>query len=275
MYTPLKKLLLVFLLCMSSITAWAQEPFRLAIAPHSSTREIIKQYLPVSQALEKSLGHPVRIVTALNFTQFIQRALAGEYDLVVTTAHQATLLVDQRSYIPLVTYKAPFEAVAVTNLQNHGMDLKAINGHDVIGLNPASLVTLWGEKWLRDNNIHPSKIDYITASDSAARALQQGDAVVAFMSLANFQTLPKALQDQLAIRDGSGQIPGRVYALSPRWADHADTIRQALFGFADTEAGQSYFREYRMQGYRELKPNELDQIKPFADQLKRQLGADE
>lgn len=74
-------------------------PFRVGVAPHTSARLILQQYQPLRASLEKGLGQPVEIATAPDFTDFARRALRGEYDLVITTGHQALLLRDEAHYL--------------------------------------------------------------------------------------------------------------------------------------------------------------------------------
>ncbi len=70
----------------------AQTPFRIGVAPHTSTRVILELYQPLRLHLEKELGGPAEILTAPDFTEFARRSLHHEYDLVITTGHQARLL---------------------------------------------------------------------------------------------------------------------------------------------------------------------------------------
>jgi phosphonate transport system substrate-binding protein len=82
----------------------AQESFILGVAPHTSARVILEMYQPLRLHLEKSLGNPVEVVTAPDFNEFARRALAQEYDLAITTGHQARLLQTDANYLPLLTY---------------------------------------------------------------------------------------------------------------------------------------------------------------------------
>ena len=62
---------------------------RIGVAPHSSARVILQMYQPLRDFLAERLGQPVEIVTAPDFTEFARRALAGNYDVAITTGHQA------------------------------------------------------------------------------------------------------------------------------------------------------------------------------------------
>jgi phosphonate transport system substrate-binding protein len=49
-------------------------------------------YQPLRRQLEISLKQPVEVQTAPDFNEFARRALNQEYDIAVTTGHQARLL---------------------------------------------------------------------------------------------------------------------------------------------------------------------------------------
>lgn len=81
----------------------ANAPFRIGVAPHSSARVIIEMYQPLRLHLEQALHLPVEIVTAPDFTEFARRAMAQQYDIAITTGHQARLLQTDAGYLPLLT----------------------------------------------------------------------------------------------------------------------------------------------------------------------------
>jgi len=77
-----------------------------------------------------------------------------------TTGHQARLFQTDARYLPLLTYKADFKAVAVA-LVAAGSSIKKpgdLKGKQVLGLSQASLVTLWGIHWLKENKVEASSI---------------------------------------------------------------------------------------------------------------------
>jgi len=148
----LARKILGFLLCFAGVyasLATAQESsFKLGIAPHTSTRVILEMYQPLRQYLERSLGLPVEVVTAPDFTEFGRRALNQEYDLAVTTGHQARLYQTDAGYLPLLTYQADFKAVALVAKDSKYRKPADLRGTTVLALSPSSLVSLWGVHWL-------------------------------------------------------------------------------------------------------------------------------
>lgn len=255
------------------ITAWAgpARAFSIGVAPHSSARLIIGMYQPLRQHLERTLGQPVEIVTAPDFTEFARRAMQGRFDLVITTGHQARLLQTDAGYLPLLTYQAEFRAVALVPRDSPVRMHADLDGATVFGLSPASLVTLWGEHWLLRNGIRDTSMRYVSAADSIAQLLLKGEGKLAFTSLANYQNLPPGIQSQLLIFDESLSMAGRVYLLNQRHGNRREDIEKALWRFAETPEAAEYFAQHKLKGYRRLAHRELNEMEPYANEVRKQL----
>lgn len=255
--------------------AAAQGPatFKLGVAPHTSARVILEMYQPLRQSLEKALGQPVEVQTAPDFTEFIRRALNQEYDIAVTTGHQARVLQTDAGYLPLVTYKADFKAVALVAKDGPYKTLKDLKGAPMLGLSQSSLVTLWGQHWMKSNGLGDSPIRYVSAADSTAQLVLAGDAAVAFHSLANYQKLAPDVQNRLSILAESEPMAGRVYMLNKRRSALLPKIDEAIWAFAASPAGRDYLEKNKLDGYRKLKPRELDAMEPYAAEVRSVLRA--
>lgn len=245
--------------------------FKLGIAPHTSARVILKMYQPLRQHLESALGMPVEVQTAPDFTEFGRRALNQEYDLTVTTGHQARLYQTEAGYLPLLTYKADFKAVALVARQSKYRKAADLKGATGLGLSRSSLVTLWGQHWLKTNDLGDVTLRYISAADSVSRQVLAGDAAVAFTSLANYQKLPAAQQAALRILAESEPMVGRVYLLNRQRSNLQGKIDAALWTFAETAEGKKYFEENKLGGYRKLRPKELEAMEPYAAETLLQI----
>ncbi len=258
-----------------STAAWSQDaaPFRIGIAPHTSARVIIEQYQPVRRAVEAAVGQPVEIITAPDFTAFAQRALEQDYDLAVTTGHQAQLLKSDAGYRPLLTYTADFRAVVVAATGTPYKNAESLRGAAVLGLNPSSLVTLWGQRWLKDMAVPDVQVRYVSAADSVAQLVLSGEAAAGFMSLANRHKLAPEMQAKLTTIAESPAMAGRVYLLNARKAALFDKIHDALLAFGATAEGKTYFDTNALGGYREISDAELATMEPLADEVRRVLKA--
>lgn len=273
MLLPRLNVVLFAALCLFIVPASAQDKvFHLGVAPHTSARVIMEMYQPLRQHLEKSLGQPVAVETAPDFTEFGRRALRQEYDLAITTGHQARIYQVDAGYLPLLTYKAEFKAVALVEKSRNYRKPADLKGTTVLGLSPSSLVTLWGQHWLKSNGLSDSTTTkYVSAADSVSHQVLAGDASLAFTSLANFQKLPAEQQAMLRIFAESEPMVGRVYVLNKQHAKQQARIEQALLAFEATVEGKNYFAQTKLEGYRKLKPRELEAMEPFAAETRQIL----
>jgi len=228
-------------------------------------------YQPLRLYLEKELGTPVEVVTAPDFNKFARRGLEQAYDLAVTTSHQARLFQTDARYIPLLTYKADFKSVALVAAKGQIRKPGDLKGKKVLGLSPSSQVTLWGQHWLADHGVSPVSIQYVSASDSVAQLVSSGEAAAGFTSLANYQKLKPTMQKQLRILDQSKSMPGRVYVLNSKRSAQRKKIEAALWGFAGTPAGRQYFEANKLEGYRKLRPGELNAMDVYAAEVRQVL----
>ena len=260
---------LLLLLPMFAMAAGAASaPFRIGVAPHSSARVIVEMYQPLRLYLEQVLQRPVEIVTAPDFTEFARRGMAQDYDIAITTGHQARLLQTDARYLPLLTYQADFKAVALVAAESAFREPKDLVGSTVIGLSASSLVTLWGQHWLLRNSVANVAVRYVSASDSVAQLLLKGEGTAGFMSLANYQNLPAPVRSQLRLLAESLPMAGRVYVLNARHVRQREPILAALWAFADTAQAKQYFAHHQRGGYRPLEPRELIALEPYANEVR-------
>ena len=250
----------------------ASTPFRIGVAPHSSARVILEMYQPLRRHLEQVLQRPVEIVTAPDFTEFARRGVAQQYDIAITTGHQARLLETDARYLPLLTYKVEFRAVALVTADSPYREPRDLAHSTVIGLSPSSLVTLWGQHWLHRNAVADATLRYVSASDSVGQLLLKSEGSAGFMSLTNFQNLPPAVREKLRVIAESLPMAGRVYVLNARHARLKQTIYDALLAFGDTAEAKQYFARHQLGGYRPLEPRELIAMDPYANEVRLVLG---
>lgn len=255
-----------------STAAFAEERLVIGVAPHTSARVILEMYQPLREYLEKALGVAIEVTTAPDFDEYARRGLAGQYDLAITTGHQARLFQLDAKYIPLLTYKADFTALAIVAANGPIRKPEDLKGKSALGLSPTSLVTLWGEHWLSSNGLGSVPVKYVSASDSVGQLLLSGETWVGFVSLPNLQKLPKEIQDQLRILAQSPPMAGRVYVLNNRLAARKAKVEAALWAFAETPEAKKYFQTTKLDGYRKLNPGELKEMDRYAGETRKRLA---
>jgi len=256
---------------LPSTASRAEDTLRIGVVPHTSARVVLEMYQPLRERLESELGRKVEIQTAPDFSSFARRALAHEYDIAITTGHQARLLQQDAGYLPLVTYAAEFRAIVVVAGQSPIRHPEELAGKMVIGLSPTSLVTQWGRHWVTSHAIPDVQTRYVSAADSVAQLLLADEAAAGFMSTANFQGLAPDVRARLRTFAQSEPMLGRVYMLSGTLAEQRPAILAALKVFAASAAGKSYFDSTALVGYRPVTPQDLAAMDPFAQEVRTML----
>lgn len=263
--------LMLTLLCLQPLTVQG-DLLIVGVAPHTSARVILEMYQPLRHHLEQQLGMQVDVVTAPDFNAFARRGLSQEFDLAITTGQQARLLQSDAGYLPLLTYKADFRAVALVAANSKFRTVASLKGTTALGLSPTSQVTVWGQHWLQDNGLQEVPVKYVSASDSVAQLLVAGEAAVGFTSLANYQNLQPELRGKLKVLARSPSMAGRVYLLNKRRAGINKKLEAALWSFAASEAGRQYFSRYKLEGYRLLHRTELASMDRYAAEVRKVLA---
>lgn len=244
----------------------------IGVAPHTSTRALFTSYQPLRLFLQTRLQRDVRIVSAPNFEEFMRRALAGRYDIAITTGHQARVLQTDMGCLPLVTYQADFRAVWIKAANNQAIErLEDLSGRKVLSLGPGSLTWLWSQQQLAERGVVPAGVGFVSASDSVAELVLAGNAAAAALAQAGVDQLNVNVSKQLQVFEHSPSLLGRVYMLNPRLVDEYTSLRQALDAFALTDAAQAYFQRSKLLGYRDVQPAELEAMEPYAQALREQI----
>ena len=248
------------------------DSFKVGVAPHTSARFILEQYQPLRTYLSKALGVEVEIVTAPDFTEFARQAVGQKYDIAITTGHQARMLQMDASYLPLLTYKAEFKALVVVRSDAGIKDSADLKSKTIIGLSPSSLVTLWGESWLRRMGRTDVTLRYVSAADSVGQLLLVGEGSAGLMSLPNFQNLAPEVKAKLRVLAESPAMAGRVYMLNGRQRKRQAALEAALWAFSKTPDGMHYLEKNNLGGYRKLRRGELEAMSPYAIEVRKILG---
>lgn len=181
----------------------------IGIAPHTSARALFASYQPLRIFLQTRLQHDVRIVSAPNFEEFMRRALAGRYDIAITTGHQARLLQTDAGFLPLLTYQADFKVVWVKAANNQAIErLEDLNGRKVLSLGPGSLTWLWSRQQLAERGVAPANVGFVSASDSVAELVLAGNAAAAVLAQAGVDQLNVNISRQLQVFERSPSFLG-------------------------------------------------------------------
>jgi len=273
----MKKMVLIIAILACALSAYAQEPLRIGIAPHSSARIIYETHQDVKLFLEKQFGRPVEILTAKNFSEFSKRCNEGKsYDLILTSPNLAYLAQHLAQYQPFMTYTKGLETTILSTtsdvLESTKRPLR------VAGQDPISFSTLSAQAWLEQKGLQEGRdivySYYTSASDSLGTILTSGSADMVIMSWPNYLKLSEDVKSKVHVFYHSPEAPSRIYLAKEGNGITLAQWEEALDAFSRSTEGRAHLEITKLQGFKKLSPNALESMKPIADtSLKRLEGA--
>ena len=270
------KMILILSLIFFGIFANAQSPIRIGIAPHSSARIIYESHQDLRLFFEKYFNRPVEIITAKSFSEFSKRCNEGHsYDLILTSPNLALLAKNLAAYQPFMTYTKGLEttilSVAPDVLESQKRPLR------VVGQDPVSFSTLSAQEWLEKQGLVEGKdIQYsyhTSASDSLAAILISDQADFVIMSWPNYLKLGDDIKSKVTIFYHSPAAPSRIYLAKESNGVTLEAWEKALRAFAQSPEGAKHLEVTKLEGFKMIPSNALDELKTLAEKTLKRLDA--
>lgn len=250
-------------------------PIVVGIAPHSSTRVILKSHKDLRVFLENYFERPVQITTAKNFSEFTKRTDEGTYyDLVLTSPNLAVLAQRLGSYTPLMTYKKGLSTILLSK-EKDILKKKQYPLH-VVGLDPVSFPTLDAQDWLSKKGFKEGekiKYTYTSATDSSIAILMNNHADMIIMSLPNYLKLiiNKKKKNLVNVIYQSEPKPSRIYLAKNRNGITLEQWKKALKEFANSKEGKEHLKITKLEGFKDIKPEDLNDLEEIVDTTMKRL----
>jgi phosphonate transport system substrate-binding protein len=258
----------VFILAVTlsffSFTAFGQtanSEVLIGVVPNMSARMISTQYQPVADYFEKGLGRKVAVTTGTNFPNFYQRALANEFQIMVTAPNLARVSQADANWEAIAVFEPgiPGLLVGMADRQNN---LEFLRGKKLAVANPQSLVALAGMNWLSSQGFVNNK-DYeilrIANDDSLGISLRTGEAAFALMSQGEFNAKDTELKKILTPITTFVRLPGFFIMVNANMASgEKQKMTSLILDFPKSEQAKQFFS---VTGFTGLQPPTTEQLK--------------
>lgn len=263
------------LLAMCSAFAQAEQTaLSVGLFPNLSTRLLLETYQPMREFLEQKLGRPVTLYTAPDFNSFVSRTHNGEYDVIVTAPHFARLAQTESGYQPLFAYRSNITATIVVAKNSRFTDVRMLKGEKIASPDRIAVVTMLGLKMLRDKGLAYGKdfnFHWAGTHGNVALVVQRGETAAGIIGTLPLKQLPDSISHQLRVLDVSPAIDSQMILAHPRRGADIQQIRGALLQFEQSPAGQQFFRTTGLGGLKIINTKDLEQLDPYAKEVKRML----
>ena len=212
----------------------------IGVLPNVATATLAAQYQGMQRYLERVTGRKVRVVVPASFKAFFDSTMAGEFDLAVAAPHLARVAQLDRSLIPLVAYEPAINALFIAPSSSSITGPRDIRERAVVFANPQSLVAMYGQQWLRQQNMEPGRDYEVKGARTdlgVGRMLLSADATAAIMSNGEFRLLPSDESARLKIVEVFARIPNFIVLAHPRLpSDQQASLKAQLKSFLSDKA---------------------------------------
>jgi len=259
----------------TAIGQTANSEVLIGVVPNISARMISTHYQPMADYFEKSLDRKVAVTTGTNFPNFYQRALANEFQIMVTAPNLARVSQADGNWEAIAVFEPgiPGLLVGMAERQN---DLEFLRGKKLAVANPQSLVALAGVNWLSSQgfvNNRDYEIVRIANDDSLGISLKTGEAAFALMSQGEFNAKDTELKKILNPIKTFVTLPGFFIMVNANMASgEKQKMTSLILGFPKSEQAKQFFS---VTGFTGLQPPTTEQLKfldSFMEATRQGLG---
>ena len=212
----------------------------IGVLPNVAAATLAAQYQSMQRYIERVTGRKVRVVVPASFKAFFDSTMAGEFDLAVAAPHLARVAQLDRSLIPLVAYEPVINALFVAPSNSSITGPRDVRERAVVFANPQSLVAMYGQQWLRQQNMEPGRDYEVKAARTdlgVGRMLLSSEATAAIMSNGEFRLLPSDESARLKIVEVFARIPNFIVLAHPRLpSDQQASLKAQLKSFLTDKA---------------------------------------
>ena len=259
------------------LPAAADAPLVIGVLPNIAASALIPQYDMLRRYLERVGGYKVRVVVPANFKAFFDSAMGGEFDLAISAPHLARVLQLERNLVPLVIYEPRINALLIAPADSAFAGPRDLRERAVAYANPQSLVAMYGQQWLRQQNLEAGKDFEVKSARTdlgVGRMLLSGDVAAAIMSNGEFRALPPEESSRLKVVEVFARIPNFVVLAHPRLeqARIAKLRTQFKAFLADPEDGLPFAKATGFSGMIDADDVLLRELDPYVAQTRRAMG---
>jgi phosphonate transport system substrate-binding protein len=247
------------------------------ILPFINATTLMAQYESLKTYLERQGPQKVRVVLPGSFKAFYDGLMSGAFDVAVSAPHFARVAQQDGRMVALAMYEPRINAQVVAAADSTLSLPRDLRGKAVAFANPTSLVAMYGQQWLRAQNLEMGK-DYevrgARTDMGVGRMLLSGDAAAAVMSNGEFRALPVDESSRLKIVDVVARIPNFVVMGHPRLGNErlAKLKAQWLALPADKEDGAAFSKATGVSSIVDADESQLRELDAYVAQTRRVMN---
>ncbi len=269
--------LLLLSFCVAP-AAWAADALVLGVVPYLSARKLAELYEPLRAHLAGELNTPVVMESASDYTAYLARTAAGEYDIIATSPYFGRLAQREQGYVVLARPLTDLEPLLVTRASDGPTELSGLRGGVVTTSDRLANLTLAAHRHLLARGLAPGVDVLIRPMGSHANslaALEKGESSAAVVSVTALKQVGGDWMARLRILARVAPTTPLLYLAHKRLGE-AETarIRKLMFAFANDQAeGRRFMDALGHGGLKAVTDADMRALDPFVADLKALLAA--
>lgn len=252
-------------------------PLIFGMVPYLPVQQLARLYEPIVGLFEKTMARPCRLSSATDFSQFIERARAGDFDLVGASPHVARILHREEHFIPMVRATAPLEPLILVPQASPIHQLKGLAQQSLLVADPFAVHVLIALRHLRDQGLVPGRDVKLLVAGTQRNGVQRmlkGDAAAAVGSASTLALLPAELSSRFRVLAAAPKgLTPMAYLAHPRLRAQVDKLSQNLLAFSSSKEGQVLLKETQHEGLSPLTAAEMVSVDPLVVEYYKQRSA--
>ena len=243
--------------------------------PFVSTHRLIEIFLPIKEYLEQELQRPVKLVTAPNFNDYMQRLLDGEYDLYHTPPHLAALAELEYKHRRLSRYSGSLDGSLFVVKHGPIKSIKDLKGKTISAPARLAVITMLGEVLLMKNGLQPGKdvsIRNTSSHGNAILSLARGKTDAAIVVSGLSEKMSKEMKAKLTVLTKTSKIPHVMFMANAKLPEKDyKAAKKAMLNFTADGAGKDYFAKSPRKDMVSISDKDIEILRPYVEILKIQM----
>jgi phosphonate transport system substrate-binding protein len=257
----------------SPLFAGENKELVLGVFPYVSPAQLAAFHTPLKDYLAQSLQRPVTLVTAPDFSSFIERTSQGQYDIIITAPHLGRFAETHDGYKRLAQTGHFVQGIFLARKDSGIRTIGDLRGKTVMIAQPVSIIYQMAVHMLRENGLVPGKsvtiLDSRTHNNSMYAPLRgESDASVTGTLL--WQVIGKEQRDQMRVIGTTDEAPGFMVMANKRLSSRdVAEIKKLLLDFHNVPGSAPYFAATGYKRFVEIDDRVMKKLDPYTKILLR------
>lgn len=239
------------------------------VFPYLSPRVMVEQFNPLKDYLEKSLGRPIELRSAKDYSSFIEGTTRGDYDFIFNAPQLARLAQKREGYLPLAQTGHRLQIIAVTRKDSTVESLEDLHGQSIsIGARMSMTHQIMRDELRKVGLELERDVNYLDTAyfSNVLQSVIRGDAIAGATDISLWHGAPAEERAELREFFRAKTVPGLILVGHPRLGNETlVTLQKALYAFNLTPEGRVYFDKTKLADFQPVDEATMESLDPYTE----------